>query len=130
MGPSMRRLLVWCVLVASARTSLAQPTGNDTQVLFEAGRELLAHGHPAEACAKFEAAIARDPGALGPLMNLGLCNEQLDRLATALRWLRRAKQRSVDLGLAKSNIAIDDKLRELGRRVAAIELSPRPPASA
>jgi tetratricopeptide (TPR) repeat protein len=58
--------------------------------LFSEGRALLAQGKAAEACGKFEEALKLEPGAPGVLLNLGLCNAQQHKLATALRWFRKA----------------------------------------
>ena len=111
--------------VACARVAFAQPAGDagDAAALFEAGRELLVANHPAEACQKFEAALAHDAGAIGPLMNLGLCNEQLDKLATAKRWFGRAKQRATELGLASTVAAADAKLGALVPHVPALVIA-------
>src|SRR5690348_16754449 len=58
--------------------------------LFAEGRALLDQGKPAEACSKFEASLKLEPDAAGVLLNLGLCNVQQHKLATALRWFRKA----------------------------------------
>lgn len=50
--------------------------------LFRQGRALLSAGHLAEACGKFEESYHLDP-ALGTLLNLAKCHEELGKIATA-----------------------------------------------
>ena len=114
-------------MLACAGTASAQPaSGADT--LFEDGRKALEAGHPAEACAKFEQAYALDHDAMGVMLNLGLCNEQLDKLASAAEWFARARTRASELHLADSETAAKDQLAALVARVAtvAIEVRARP----
>ena len=71
-----------------ARTVHAEPTANDkteADHLFDEGRALLAKGNADAACTKFEQSIAKDPRAVGTLLNLALCNERRGKVATALR---------------------------------------------
>src|SRR5262249_29207568 len=75
-------------------TATAGTPVDDAAALFTAGRALLDAGKPAEACAKFEAAIQLDPEAPGTMLNLGLCNRELRRYATALKWFRKAQTHS------------------------------------
>lgn len=124
-------------LVAYTGAALAQPapstSANDgSTAAFEAGRRLLAQHHPAEACAKFASALELEPGNVGVMLNLGLCNEQLDKLATALGWFRRAQARASERKLAESARAAGDKIAALSQRVPTLklEVSPSPAATA
>lgn len=98
----------------------AQPTPG--QALFVEGRALLEANHPAEACEKFEASLRLEPDAAGPMLNLGLCNEQLDRLATALRWFRRVETRAAELNLPEVESAAKDKATALASRVPTLRI--------
>jgi hypothetical protein len=71
--------------------------------LFGEGRTLLDQGKPAEACDKFTAALQLEPDAPGVLLNLGLCNVQQHKLATALRWFRKAAATGQDEVVAAAN---------------------------
>ncbi|MCX5743343.1 MAG: hypothetical protein NT062_12695 [Proteobacteria bacterium] len=85
----MRLVLLTCgALIANVAPAAAAPASADQ--LFQEGRALLAERHFAEACERFEASMRLDPEAAGVLLNLGLCNEELGRLATALRWFHTA----------------------------------------
>lgn len=71
-----------CLLLAAAPATRAEGDPAADQ-LFDEGRALITSGQVAAACAKFEASLARD-AALGTLLNLGLCWEQLGRVHDAI----------------------------------------------
>ena len=77
----------WGLAVLAIASAVHADPASD---LFGEGRTLLDQGKPAEACAKFDAALHLAPDAAGVLLNLGLCNVQQRKLATALRWFRKA----------------------------------------
>lgn len=79
----------WLVLVCSIVPAIA--SADSASQLFEDGRALLQQGKAAEACAKFDAALKLDPDSPGVVLNLGLCNVQQHKVATALRWFRKAE---------------------------------------
>jgi hypothetical protein len=95
----------------------------DPSALFAEGRALLDAGHPAEACAKFEAALRGDPGAAGTMLNLGLCNRQLHRYATALRWFRKALADSSVGGHTEHETAAKDMTVELVALVPTLTIA-------
>jgi hypothetical protein len=68
--------------VAHAQPSAASQASNAAGALFDKGRQYLAAGKYAEACAAFESSQRLDPQ-LGTLFNLATCNAHLGKLATA-----------------------------------------------
>jgi hypothetical protein len=68
--------------VARAQSTTATQASNAAGALFDKGRQYLAAGKYAEACAAFEQSQRLDPQ-LGTLFNLATCNEHLGKLATA-----------------------------------------------
>lgn len=128
----------WCVLgvLSLAGVSSAQPVDpaagapGDASAAFEAGRKLLAQRRAAEACVEFARAIDLEPGNVGVMLNLGLCNEQLDKQATALTWFRRALARATERQLAESVRAASDKIAALSRTVPTLRITLSPPGAA
>jgi tetratricopeptide (TPR) repeat protein len=86
------------VVAALAACAIAQADSAEDQaeLLFEEGRVLLDQGQAARACVKFEAAIRLDPSGGGIMLNLGMCNEKLGKLKSALYWFRKAQQRATE----------------------------------
>lgn len=72
------------VVLASPRAAFAQATSApQAEVLFAEGRELLEKGKFPEACAKLARSQELSP-AVGTLLNLGYCDEQIGKLRSAL----------------------------------------------
>jgi tetratricopeptide (TPR) repeat protein len=103
------------ILVALASTASAQPAKVDPNAkteadqLFVEGLALIDAGKPDEACAKFEQSLAKDPRAVGTLLNLGRCNEQRGRVATAVSLYREALDRATEA----NKLATQRQLRTL-----------------
>jgi hypothetical protein len=96
------------------------PTVDD---LFDQGRALLAQGKPVEACAKFEEALVADADAAGVMLNLGVCNAQQDKTATALKWFRKAQARGNEMQLAETEAAAKEQSILLAPKVPTLHLS-------
>jgi hypothetical protein len=67
---------------AHAQPSAESQASNAAGALFDKGRQYLAAGKYAEACAAFDSSQRLDPQ-LGTLFNLATCNAHLGKLATA-----------------------------------------------
>ncbi len=106
------------VLVASIASPVAAQSSSNSaaaEALFEQGKTLMAQGHAAEACPKFEESQRLDPGT-GTLLNLAVCYEQTKRLASA--W-------SKFLDAAASAATTGQAQREKEARKQADRLRPR-----
>jgi hypothetical protein len=112
------------VVVIASIAGLARADGDAAEVLFDEGRKLLAAGKPDDACAKFEESLVRERELepFGTMLNLGLCNEQRDRLATAIRWFRKAQTRASETGHADYEAAAKQKTADLQARVPTVKL--------
>lgn len=78
--------IVLCVLCVSS--SADTPKAASDKLLAE-GRQLMSAKDPKAACGKFEAAIRIAASDIPIMLELGRCNEALDKLATAIRWYRQ-----------------------------------------
>jgi hypothetical protein len=76
------RSFVITSIIAVSATASAQPAGAQAEVLFRQGRELMAAGKLAEACAAFEQSQKLEP-APATLLNYAGCREKNGQLATA-----------------------------------------------
>ncbi|HEU4611263.1 MAG TPA: tetratricopeptide repeat protein [Kofleriaceae bacterium] len=88
----MRALGVLTIVLAAhgiARAGDEDPTKADQ--LFAEAQALRDQGKTAEACAKFDEALSYNPNAVGTLLNVGLCNEQSGKYATAARYYTQAR---------------------------------------
>jgi hypothetical protein len=80
---------------AHAQPSPASQASAAAGALFDKGRQYLAAGKYAEACAAFEQSQRLDPQ-LGTLFNLATCNVRLGKLATAWGEFRDLAQRDTN----------------------------------
>jgi hypothetical protein len=119
--------LTLAVAVVWSHTARADPNA-----LFAEGKQLLQDGKPAEACGKFEAALREQPEAPGILLNLGLCNAQQDKIATALKWFRKAQTRAAERAMAETESAAKLQTVALAPKVPTIkiEIAESPPSDA
>jgi hypothetical protein len=128
----MRRLgvslaVVSWVLIGTATAQEKSGKQQRADELFEQGRkELNAAGDDktkiASACEKFDQAIKLDPEAPGTMLNLGLCNEKLDKYKTALYWFRKAQARASETRLPDYETAAKEHTVDLASKVATIKI--------
>jgi hypothetical protein len=125
----MRITVVLAILCATtaAHAQLMEP-GADVDKpaalqLFEEGRTLLSAGRTDEACKKFELSIRKDPRAVGTLLNLGLCNERLGKLATALSLFVEAFDRAHDASQPEQQAAAEEHIKALRPQVPVVAIS-------
>jgi hypothetical protein len=127
----MRRLGVSLAVVSSALigSAAAQDSGKQKRAdeLFEQGRKMLNEAGEdktqiAAACDKFDEAIKLDPEAPGTMLNLGLCNEKLDKYKTALYWFRKAQARASETKLVDYENAAKEHTVDLASKVATIKI--------
>lgn len=129
--PLTAPLLVALALATTAAHAQTPERGDEAgpasaDELFSEGREAMREGDFVRACPKFAESQRLDPS-LGTLLNLGLCEEQLGDLVSALAHLRAFVEQapSGDDRLA----AASEQLTSLDRRVPRIDLRLAPDAS-
>jgi hypothetical protein len=107
------------VAVATSRTGAhAQPSTAQAETLFRQGKELLAQGKIADACAAFDASQKLDP-TIATLLNQASCREKNGQLATAWGLFLDAER--------QTRAATDDATRQLHHVATdhAAKLEPR-----
>lgn len=105
--------------IASAKELLAE---QNTCASFVEGRRLMGAGRPAEACEKFKLAYRDDPGAVGTLLNLGLCHEQMGKLATAASWFRQAQKKATDIKVPEAVEQARSHLDVLAKKIPKVDI--------
>lgn len=73
---------ITAALAALSPAAYAQPSGAQAETLFREGKDLMAKGKIAEACAAFDASQRLDP-TIATLLNQAACREKNNQLATA-----------------------------------------------
>jgi Tfp pilus assembly protein PilF len=97
--------LVVVLLAVSVRLAAAGPAGPDpddkarADQLFQEGRDHLSKGDRVGACKLFDESFAKDPRAVGTMLNLGLCREEGGAVASAVRFYAEARDRARDQNL-------------------------------
>jgi hypothetical protein len=126
-------LLVTCAVAAAQAPTESLPRPEDkaeADRLFEQGRELLAKGDRAEACKLFDDSFRKDPRAVGTMLNLGLCREEVGQVASAIRFYAEARDRAHDQNLPEHQEAAERKIAMLSPRVPHLAILLPPNSSA
>lgn len=116
----IRVIIAYCLLAAVTPLVRAQPAGAQAEVLFREGRDLMAAGKTAEACASFEQSQKLDP-VVTTLLNLAACREKLGQLATAWGLFLEVERQT-----RSANDRASEQLHKVARDRAA-KLEPRVP---
>ncbi|MDB4955878.1 MAG: hypothetical protein JWO36_3447 [Myxococcales bacterium] len=113
----------WIVIAALTGRLASADSDKSAPALFEEGRKELAAGHFDVACEKFEESIRKDPRAVGTLLNIGLCNERLGKVATALERFIEAYDRAGEAKLPEMQKAADEHILRLRTQVPFVEVT-------
>lgn len=128
---AMRTAIVALGIALAATSTItiarAQPTPSRADQLFDEGRELMAKQDYAGACPKLEESQRLDP-ALGTLLNIGLCDEGLGKLATALAVWRQAEELARASGETKRQATAAEHIAALEPRVPTVTVQIASPA--
>lgn len=81
--------------------------------IFEQAQELKQAGKTAEACAKYDEALRYNQSAVGTLLNVGLCAEESNRVATALVYFTEARDLAREHNLAEHRVAAEEHIAKL-----------------
>jgi hypothetical protein len=119
-----------CRIIASAivlatTPAAAQPAGAQAEVLFRQGREQMAAGKLAEACASFAESQKLEP-AVGTLLNLAGCNEKRHLIASAWGQFLEAERQTrfaTDAATKKLHRIAADHATKLEPRISKLTIS-------
>jgi hypothetical protein len=115
-------------MLTPARTAMAQPASSQPQAdaLFAEGRELLEKGKFPEACSKLARSEELSP-AVGTLLNLAYCYEQVGKLRSAMDAYAEAETLAVAAGEAKRATFARERFTAVESRVAKLVVRVVPP---
>jgi hypothetical protein len=116
----LSRVAIASFLAMTVTSAGAQPTEVDAEALYSQGRDLVAAGKIAEACAAFEKSYRLD-SAVTTIIALATCREKLGRLGNAWELFRMAER--------QTNVARDNTTTQLHTiaHERAAKLEPRVP---
>jgi hypothetical protein len=117
-------LVVALALGVTALPAAADSNQEKADKLFVEGRELLRKGDAKTACERFHAANALNTTAPGVMLNLGLCYEQQGKIATSLKWYRKAQTAASEAKPQATDFeeAAKEKKKNLAGQVATIKV--------
>jgi hypothetical protein len=110
LGPSLVAIIV--VLLAPPVAAVLPAA----EALFQEGRQLLTKGNLTEACARFAESYALEASS-GTLLNLALCHEKQNRMATAWAEYRAAARLASSQGRDDRVAVAEDKAAALAGRL-------------
>ena len=122
-GPRLLVAFVWPAVILAVSTSAhAAPTGGaaSAEALFTQGKEAMASGDLATACARFRESMTVAP-AVGTRLNLAACEEKSGKPSAALRDFLAAQEQ-----LAKDDFRVAftaERIALLAQRVAYITIT-------
>lgn len=105
--------------IANAKELLKETT---SCAIFVEGRRLMGAGRPVEACEKFALAYKDDPEAIGTILNLGLCNEQMGKLATAATWFRKAQKKGLEIKVDEAVQEANQHLEGMASKIPKVDI--------
>src|SRR5688572_15057999 len=113
--------------VTFSRPAFAQkPDTAAAEAMFEEGRKLNAAGNTAAACEKFAESQRMAPSA-GAALNLGVCNEKLNKLASAWAAYMEASALSMQAGQSDREKFARDKANALAPRISKVVIKVNDP---
>lgn len=101
------------ILLATGGVVRADEDPAKADKIFEQAQELKQAGKTAEACAKYDEALRYNTSAVGTLLNVGLCAEESNRVATALNYFTQARDIAREHNLVEHRAAAEEHILKL-----------------
>jgi hypothetical protein len=105
----MRSLVVLSIVLGSHALAWADDA-DQADKIFEEAQKLKEQGKTAEACKKYDEALVYNRNAVGTLLNVALCNEEMGKYATAVKYYTLARDLAREHNLVEHRKAAEDKL--------------------
>jgi hypothetical protein len=118
----MRSLGILLVL-GTAMPAHADEDHARADALFAEAQALKSEGNKLAACARFDDALRYNPHAVGTLLNVGLCNEEAGKLATASKHYRLARDLAREHSLTEHRDAAAERLDQIEPRVPHLTIT-------
>jgi len=111
--------LLAAVVAVTLPASLARAVSPAADAKFQEGRQLMAAGNTAEACARFAESYQLEASS-GTLLNLALCHEKEGKIATAWTEYRNAARVAQEQGRKDRSAAAYEKAAALDAKVPRV----------
>lgn len=123
----MRALLVAVLTVVATPAARAdQQAAEDhakADVVFEEAQKLKQAGKGEEACKKYDEALRYNRNAVGTLLNVGKCNEDAGKFATAVKHYTQARDLAREHSLNVHRTAAEERLAATAPRVPRLAIA-------
>ena len=123
----MRSTAILVVIAGLMRVAYADDA-SDAERLFKEGSDLKAAGKTDEACAKFRASLEKNRNAMGPILNVALCDENAGKIASAYKLFTEAEKRAQELNHDEDRAAAAEHRRKLELSVPHLAIAFAEPA--
>ena len=113
------------VVIASHGVARADENADHQKAdrIFEQAQQLKQAGRTAEACAKYDESLRYNRNAAGTLLNVALCHEEANRVATALNYFTQARDIAREHSLNEHRAAAEEHIAKLEPLVPHISIA-------
>jgi hypothetical protein len=118
----MRSLVVLTIVLSGSRLAAADDVAK-ADALFEEAQQLKAQGKATDACKKYDEALLHNRNAVGTLLNVGLCNEEAGKYASAVKHYTQARDLAREHNLSEHRQAAEERLAATTPLVARLAIA-------
>lgn len=119
----MRCAVVIAIVVGSFASARADDDHAKADALFAEAQQLREAGKTADACKKYEEALRYNPNAVGTILNVGLCNEEAGKFASAVKLYAQARDLAREGGYAEHQKAAEERIAAAQPFVARLAIA-------
>lgn len=119
----MRSLVIVALMALLSSHAGADEDHTEADKLFLEAQALKEAGKQAEACTKFEEALAKNRNAVGTLLNVAKCSADAGKVATAVKLYAQARDLAREHNLDEHRSAAEAGLAAIGDRVPRLTIA-------